>query len=188
MLRKLFYNLAYLRHPVWDTGISPHELLDFIKTHTPGKALDMGCGTGTNAITLAKHGWQVTGVDFSRRAIQIATQKAQQHQVRVDLYVEDVSKLADITGPFDLILDIGCYHSLPAGDRQAYITNVERLLANHGTYLLYTFIRTSQEAVGPGASDTELQLIHQKLRIVERTDGTERGIRPSAWLTIQKRR
>jgi methylase of polypeptide subunit release factors len=72
MMRKLFFNLAYLQKPVWDTGISPPELLDFIANHNPGRALDLGCGTGTNSITLAKHGWEVTGVDFVKRAINLA--------------------------------------------------------------------------------------------------------------------
>ncbi len=48
----------------WDTQITPPEVMEFLSGTPPGKALDLGCGTGTNAITLARHGWQVTGVDF----------------------------------------------------------------------------------------------------------------------------
>jgi cyclopropane fatty-acyl-phospholipid synthase-like methyltransferase len=186
MLRKLWFDLAYLRHPVWDTGVSPQELLDFIASHPPGKALDMGCGTGTNVITLAEHGWQVTGVDFSARAIRYARQKARQHQVKVDLRVDDVTKLKSMDSKFDLILDMGCFHSLPAGRRQAYITNVDRLLADSGTFLLYTFINDSPAVAGPGVTTADLQLISQNLRIVQRIDGSERGFRPSAWLTITR--
>jgi methylase of polypeptide subunit release factors len=65
IFRKLFFNLWYFRDPPWDTGISPPELIDFINSNPPGKALDIGCGTGTNAIRLAKEGWRVTGVDFA---------------------------------------------------------------------------------------------------------------------------
>ena len=186
MFKKLFFNLAYLQKPIWDTGISPPELLDFITSRSPGRALDLGCGTGRNVITLAKHGWTVTGVDFSRRAIQKAKRKAQLNQVVVDLYVADVTQLSSIGGPFDLILDLGCFHSLPANRRQAYITKIGELLDDTGTYLLYTFITTELDGVGPGATHTDLEFISRKLRIVDRKDSTERGIRPSAWLTIMK--
>ena len=75
LFRRLLYNLWYYFHPPWDTGISPPELMDFIKSHPPERALDMGCGTGTNVITLAQHGWQAMGVDFTRRAIKLGRRK-----------------------------------------------------------------------------------------------------------------
>ncbi len=187
MLRKLFFNLAYLNQPVWDTGISPPELLEFIADHTPGRALDLGCGTGTNVITLAKHGWQVTGVDFTARAIRRARKKASEAQVVVDLRVDDVTRLNSIQGPFDLILDMGCYHSLAPGKRPIYVANIDRLLANQGTFLLYTFIGSGYGRTGPGSSEEDIRFINERLRIVERQDSTERGFRPSAWLTVQKR-
>ena len=64
ILRKLYYTLFYLKDPPWDTGITPPELLEFITNHVPGSALDLGCGTGTNAITLTKNQWEVIGIDF----------------------------------------------------------------------------------------------------------------------------
>ena len=72
MFRRLAFNIWYFRKPPWDSGISPPELLEFIRTRPAGKAIDLGCGTGTNVITLAKAGWQVTGVDFALRAIHMA--------------------------------------------------------------------------------------------------------------------
>jgi SAM-dependent methyltransferase len=187
MHRKLFFYLAYLGRPIWDTGISPPELLEFIGRHAPGVALDMGCGTGTNVISLAKHGWQVTGVDFSPWAIYRAKQKARDNQVRVNLRIGDVTRFKETPGQFDLILDLGCYHSLAPGKRKAYITNIDRLLAVDGTFLLYTFTGSGFGKTGPGSSEDDLQFIDQKMRIVERKDSSERGIRPSAWLTIRKR-
>ena len=49
------------RQTPWDTQVTPPEVMEFIARTPPGKALDLGCGTGTNAITLARHGWQVDG-------------------------------------------------------------------------------------------------------------------------------
>ncbi len=66
----------YYRQPRWDTGISPPELIAFLESHPASRALDLGCGTGTNAITMAGYGWQVTGVDFVGRAIRAGRRKA----------------------------------------------------------------------------------------------------------------
>jgi SAM-dependent methyltransferase len=187
MMRKLFFNLAYLQKPVWDTGISPPELLEFIANHNPGRALDLGCGTGTNAITLAKHGWDVTGVDFVKRAINLARQNAQQYRVQVDFLVDDVTRLDSVSGWFDLVLDMGCFHSLPASTRQEYIQKIDRLLADSGSFLLYLFMISSPDGIGPGASDADIRYITENLHLVSRQDGTERGERPSAWLTLQKK-
>jgi cyclopropane fatty-acyl-phospholipid synthase-like methyltransferase len=186
MLRKLWFNIAYLSKPIWDTGISPPELIDFIDHHDPAKALDFGCGTGTNAITLAKNGWQVTGVDFSKRAIHIAQKKAQQAGLQIDFYIEDVTQLKSITGKFDLILDIGCFHGLPANRRPEYLQKIDQLLADSGTFLLYLFIKANPDANGPGVSDRDIQTLAERFYVAERKDSTERGIRPSAWFTLRK--
>ena len=111
LFRRLIFSLWYYFNPPWDTGISPPELLDFIENHPPGRAIDIGCGTGTNVITLAKAGWQVTGVDFVPRAIKMAKRKVKQAGIEAELYVRDASNLEGISGPFDLVLDIGCFHS-----------------------------------------------------------------------------
>ena len=187
MLRKFFFNLAYLGRPVWDTGISPPELTDFIATHPAGWALDLGCGTGTNVVTLAKHGWSVTGVDFTPRAIRMARQKVQQNGVQAELRVDDVTRLHQLSGRYNLVLDMGCYHSLAPGKRPVYLANVRRLLADDGTFLLYTFTGSGFGRTGPGSSEEDFRLIDQELHIVKRKDSTERGYRPSAWLTIMKR-
>lgn len=184
MLKRLFYTLSYLSDPPWDTGISPPELMAFIQSHEPGRALDLGCGTGTNAITLAKHGWQVTGVDFVWLAIRAAKRKARKASAEVDFRVGDVTRLEGISGPFDLVLDIGCFHSLPESRKAAYIRNLEHLLSDIGTFLMYGFIQN------PGSSDTgisnhDLTRLTKFLRLVERNDGTDRGQRKSAWFTFQ---
>ena len=74
-----FWDLMYLfKKTPWDTGITPPEIVAMLDSgKVPiGRALDLGCGTGTNAITLAQHGFDVTAIDVSRRAIALAQRKA----------------------------------------------------------------------------------------------------------------
>jgi cyclopropane fatty-acyl-phospholipid synthase-like methyltransferase len=186
MLRKLWFNLAYYQKPIWDTGVSPKELINFIETHTPGKALDLGCGTGTNAITLAKSGWQVTGLDFAPRAIRIAKKKAKSNGVKVKLLVEDVTHLDSFLDCFELILDMGCFHSIPQNDQARYISSINRLLTSNGTYLLYVFFKDHANDKGPGVTEADIANLARVLKLTHREDGTERGMRVSAWLYFTK--
>jgi len=184
--RKLFYSIFYFRQPPWDTGISPPELMAFIEAHSSGRALDLGCGTGTNAITLAQHGWQVVGVDFVGRAVRAARRKARQVGVLVNFHIDDVTKLNSITGPFDLVLDIGCLHSLSIQQKAVYIDNLTRRLTPQGTFLLYTFITTDETVQERGLTPGDLTRLAGRLHLVQRQDGTDRGDRASAWLTYQR--
>ena len=84
ILHKLRFYCWYFRKPPWDTNQTPPEVLDFIKHKPPGKALDLGCGTGTNAITLAKNDWQVVGIDFVSKAIRARSEeKRKQPKLRL---------------------------------------------------------------------------------------------------------
>lgn len=185
LFRKLFFNLFYLRRPPWDTGVSPPELLAFIAAHPPGRALDLGCGTGTNVITLAQAGWQTTGVDFVGKAIRLARRKARAAGVPADFRTGDVTELDGISGPFDLILDIGCFHSLTEAGRQRYAANLERLLAQDGTYLMYGFFKAPGEG-GTGLSDADLALFEKHFTLQDRQDGFNRGQAASAWFTYTR--
>jgi SAM-dependent methyltransferase len=182
---RILYILWYLRRPPWDTGVSPPELMKYLEKNPPCRAIDLGCGTGTNVITMAKKGWEVTGVDFVPRAVAVARRKARESRVKADLRVGDVTRLEGISGPFDLALDIGCFHSLPHQGQAKYLEHLERLLAHRGSLLLYVFFRQEGEG-GAGIVESELAYIGHKLRLIWREDGTERGHKPSAWLEFQK--
>jgi SAM-dependent methyltransferase len=160
--------------------------MDFIASHSPGRALDLGCGTGTNVITLAQHGWQATGVDFVRKAIDTGKRKARQAGVQVDLRLGDVVKPNGIAAPFDLILDIGCFQSLAPESKREYIRNLTDLLALYGTYLMYGFFKLA-ESDRFGLTSADLGLLGESLDLVKRQDGTERGRRPSAWFTYRRK-
>jgi len=88
------FNLLYLlsRTP-WDTGTTPPEVAALVEEGglSPGRALDLGCGTGTNCIYLACHGWETVGVDFSAIAIRRARRKARRAGVNCRFHRADVT-------------------------------------------------------------------------------------------------
>lgn len=185
-IRRLKFNLWYYFNPPWDTGISPPELIDFLANHSPGKALDLGCGTGTNAITLAKNKWQVTAVDFAYPAIRYAQRKAKSAGVNIDFLVGDVTRITGIKPPYDLILDIGCYHGLTSKQRAAYLDNIVNWLSREGTFLIYLFLCSNPEPGKTGITQVELNNISKRLNLVKRQDGTDRGSQTSSWLTFTR--
>ncbi len=187
LYKRLKFELWYLRRPPWDTHISPPELLEFIQTHPPGKAIDLGCGTGTNVVSLLQAGWRVRGVDFSWLAVQKARRKVRSLGLQADLAVADVSDISASHGPYDLVLDIGCYHQLTTLQRETYRANLERLLAPQGTYMLYAHWRSPREKFDHGIAEQDLELLAQVLRLEKRVDGTETHRGPSVWVWYRKR-
>jgi len=186
LFRRLLFHYWYFRQPPWDTGVSPPELLEFMKENRPGRAIDIGCGTGTNIITLVRAGWKVRGVDFAPHAIKLAKRKIQQAALQARILERDVTHLDGIDGPFDLALDIGCFHSLR--DRKAgYLAELKRILAPDGYWLMYGFFRLDDpQQTGPGLAEADLELIRDTLTQVWRQDGFDRHERTSAWFLYQK--
>ena len=186
MLRKLFFHIWYFKDPPWDTNQTPPELFDFINTNPPGRALDLGCGTGTNVLTLIKSGWQATGVDFIPKAIKAARRKALKAGVDADFRVGDVTLLKDIQGNFDLILDIGCYQSLNPYGMVNYQKKINQLLKPGGIYLIYLFFKSEEVDSGSGATEADLQPFLDFMDLAKRENGSERGIHKASWLTYKK--
>jgi ubiquinone/menaquinone biosynthesis C-methylase UbiE len=187
MRRRIHFNLWYLYfiRPPWDSGISPPELLDFIVNHPAGRAIDLGCGTGTNVVALAEHAWDVTGVDFAPLAIRLAKRKVRAADVRASVLVGDVTNLTGISGPFDLALDLGCFHGIEA--RTSYLSELMRILAPGGYWLMYAFFKSAGQVSGPGLSTSDLDLIaSHDLRLITRKDGLDKRERPSAWFLYQR--
>ena len=187
LFRRLLFQYWYFSQPPWDTGISPPELLEFINNHPPGRAIDIGCGTGTNIITLVKAGWQVTGVDFAPRAIKLARQKLKRVGVQAELSVNDATKLSCITGPFDFALDLGCFHGIAKEGRKKYLDQLKRILAPNGFWLLYTFLNPGTPRSSSGIDEADISLISSQLTLISRRDGFDKRERASAWFLYQNR-
>ncbi|MEV6673712.1 class I SAM-dependent methyltransferase [Streptomyces sp. NPDC051162] len=108
---------------------------------TPGRALDLGCGPGRNALHLAALGFQVDAVDLSPTAIAWAEERAREAGADIRFHCGDAFALAgtELTGPYDLIHDSGCFHHLPPHRRVSYRALLERALAPGGHLSLACF-------------------------------------------------
>lgn len=179
------FNLMYLGKPPWDTGVSPPELLDFIQRTRPGRAIDLGCGTGTNLVTLAKAGWQVTGVDFVLKAVTQARRRLAGAGLSGDVRSGDVSRLDTVRGSYDLVLDIGCYHSLAEPAQEQYRRNLPLILARSGHYLLYAHWRSVGSGALIGINDQDLDALRAKLVLEDRQDSQDRRGRSAVWMRFR---
>lgn len=178
--------IGYIQKPPWDTNQTPPEVYEFTANKPPGRVLDLGCGTGTNVITLAKLGWYAIGVDFIPKAIRIARRKALNAGVDAEFFINDVTNLNKVEGQFNLILDIGCYHSLDNKGMENYRKNIKELLVPGGHFLIYLFLKTQKLSPGSGATEDDLFPFSDFLVELNRADSTERGIMKSSWLMYKK--
>jgi SAM-dependent methyltransferase len=122
----------------------------------PGRALELGCGPGRNAVHLAERGFEVDAVDLSPTAVAWARERAQQAGADVRLHCGDVFALtaADgpLQGPYDLVYDSGCFHHLPPHRRISYLALLRRTLAPGGVLGLTCF---ASGAMGSEQPDEE---------------------------------
>ncbi|MFD9724365.1 class I SAM-dependent methyltransferase [Streptomyces sp. NPDC059072] len=108
---------------------------------SPGRALDLGCGPGRNALYLASLGFEVDAVDLSPTAVAWAEERAREAGAAVRFHCGDAFALtrAELSGPYDLIYDSGCFHHLPPHRRVGYLDLLERALAPGGHFALSCF-------------------------------------------------
>jgi SAM-dependent methyltransferase len=142
----LFRAMYRLGITPWDSGVPPPELKELIEgaqARTPGKALDLGCGTGTNAIYMTQHGWEVTAIDFVPRAIETARAKAKAAKAAPRLMVGDVTRLGElgVGDGYTLVFDLGCFHAIPTSRRDAYVQGATKAAATGADFLLWGFYK-----------------------------------------------
>lgn len=194
LLSNVNFRLAYLRgFTPWDSGVPPPELVEVIegaRQLPAGRALDIGCGTGTTSVYMATNGWQVTGVDFVPRAIRVARAKAAAGRLPVAFLVGDVTRLHDlpIAPGFDLLFDQGCFHSLAEEAQPAYAREITRMARFGGTYLLYAFGRQPERRrrfFPRGITPDEVRTRFAEFEVVEARPGTDPF--GSHWYTLRRR-
>lgn len=189
------FTLAYWRRRApWDTGVTPPELVEAVEGERalpPGRALDLGCGTGTNSLYLARHGWYTTGVDFAGPAIARAQEKLRRAAAlpgSAHFFRGDVADLASLPldGLYTLLFDLGCLHTLPHEKRAGYASGVSRLAAPGALYMIYGFLPTP-EMRPRGVTPDEVRRLFTPAFTVERmVEGEDRRHRTSYWYWLRR--
>jgi SAM-dependent methyltransferase len=155
----LVYRLLYaLRFTPWDRDEPVPELVEAVDGLAPGRALDLGCGTGAQSVFLAQRGWEVTAVDIIPRALAAARQRAQAAGVRVDVRHGDVARMQEL-GLSDVALafDRGCFHGLPDDAREGYARGVGAVTGPGAVLILMAFQPPTPAGLPRGATRDELE-------------------------------
>jgi SAM-dependent methyltransferase len=147
----------------WDTGVPSSELQLVVSHHNiqPGRALDIGCGTGTNCVWLAQQGFDVLGIDLAPLAVERAKERARAAGVKARFLVADVLQLPDPEGPFAFVFDRGCYHAVRQSAPQQYAPAVARQLASGARGLILA--GNAREPHDPGPPVVTEQQIRDEL-------------------------
>jgi cyclopropane fatty-acyl-phospholipid synthase-like methyltransferase len=137
----------------WNSETPPDILVNLVQRGKirPCKAIDLGCGAGNYAIYLAGQGFDVTGVDSSKTAIQIATENAHKQGIKCRFIVADlIGDLQEVKETFDFAYDWELLHHIFPEDRETYVQHVHSILNPGGSYLSVSFSETDPQFGGSG--------------------------------------
>lgn len=177
----------------WDTGQPEPLLVEFVTSGavTPAPTLEIGAGTGTNAIWLAERGFDVLGVDVSPLAVEKANAKLDVRALSCRFTTWDFLAAPPPGGPFQFVFDRGCFHVFEdPGERQRFAAQVAAALTPGGLWLsLIGSTEGPPREVGPPRrSAREVALaIEPALEIVELRSAAFRDD-AKAWFCLSRKR
>jgi SAM-dependent methyltransferase len=144
-MKRWAYDLMYRSWAPWDAVGVREDLRTLLESgrvspESHPRAVDLGCGTGANAVYLAEHGFAVVGVDFSPVALAKARTRAERAGVDCRFVGGDLTTdLAELDGPFDLVLDFGTLDDLAPAGRRAMADNIRRLTIPGSLFIFWCF-------------------------------------------------
>src|ERR1700739_473614 len=178
----------------WDTGQPEPLLVEFVTSGgiAPGRTLEIGAGTGTNAIWLSERGINVLGVDVFCLAVENARAKSESRDLRCRFATLDFLAAPLPDGPFQFIFDRGCFHVFDEpGERARFAAHVAATLAPSGSWLsLIGSTEGPPREVGPPRrSACEVTLaIEPALEIIELRSAEFEGNGAKAWFCLSRQR
>ena len=146
-----FFQDAYVESEApWDTGRPQPEVVALAEAgEIVDSVLDIGCGTGENALYLAERGHAVLGIDLAPRAIELARGKASARGIEAEFMVCDVLQPPDFGRVFDTAIDSGVFHVFDDEGKEAYVRCVLEALRPGGTLHLIVWSELEHSESGP---------------------------------------
>ena len=145
-----FFEKAYQERPPWDIGRPQQEIVRLEQTgQITGTVLDVGCGTGDNALFLASCGHEVVGLDSVERAIEAARRKADERSLSATFIRGEILSLREIGRTFDTVIDSGLFHTLSDNERLLFVRNLHEVLVPGGSYVMLAFSDLEPAGYGP---------------------------------------
>ena len=132
------YTTVSLDKIPWNSDKPDRELTELIESKeiSPRNVLDVGCGTGTDAVYLASKGADVTAIDISREAVRIAREKADKAGVKVNFIAGDFLENEFTRESYDFVNDRGFFHIISPSRREEFAVKINMVLKNRGYYYL----------------------------------------------------
>jgi len=135
-----FFNSAYRGTPPWDIGRPQREFVRLAdEEEVGGDVIDLGCGTGENAIMLASRGNRVLGIDAAPLAIEKARRKAKERGSTAEFMVADALVLESVGRRFDSATDCGLFHTFSDEEREIFSKSLWNALRPAGRYFMLCF-------------------------------------------------
>ncbi|NHJ21394.1 MAG: class I SAM-dependent methyltransferase [Candidatus Lokiarchaeota archaeon] len=145
-----YFSRLYKSNPPWDIGHPQkafQRLSEELKVN--GRMLDVGCGTGENALMFAKLGFDVVGIDYVKYAINDAIDKAKKQGINAEFYVMNALELTNLEQKFDIVIDSGLFHTFSNSERILFRTSLSNVLSIKGTYYMLCFSNIEPPGFGP---------------------------------------
>lgn len=144
------FEQMYEGTPPWEIGRAQPAIVRLVDSgRVRGRVLDVGCGTGENAMYAASRGLAVLGVDSALRAVERARAKAVLRGVEPRFAVQDALSLDELQETFDSVIDSGLFHMLSDGQRAAYVRSLATVLKPASMVYLLCFSDEEPGSEGP---------------------------------------
>ena len=155
--RERTFESMYRGRPPWEIGRPQPAFVALADAgEIQGTVLDVGCGTGENALLFAARGHDVLGVDTARAAVERARAKARERGLDVEFRVHDAYDLASLDRRFDTVVDSGLFHVLVHDDPRRYAASLRAAIRRGGRLFVLGF-DDREEGQGPAMSRADVR-------------------------------